>query len=120
MPTVGLYIEDADSNGNWYPDAWEYQYINHGTNSWDDIKRKLAASVLPEGEIVLSKEMLNNMTSGLANISTGLTGAKITVFQDALYAELLLDPYGDWDSTNTTFDVIRKAVNSNIVERTRQ
>ena len=118
VPTVSFFIEDADTNGNWYPDAWEYQHLNRGKKSWDEIKGSTAAAPRKDGEIVLSSTVYDQMVNGLAGISTGLSGSRVTIFQDAKYAELLLDPEGEWDSTTTTFGAIRKAIEKKIVDKT--
>ena len=78
-----------------------------------------AAAPRAGGEIVLSKAVYDQMVGGVAGFSSGLMGSKYTIFQDAKYAELLLDPYVDeFHEVTTTFDAIRKAVEKKIVDKT--
>ena len=119
MPAVSLYIEDADTNGNWYPDAWEYAYLGKWAKGWSEIRGSEAAKPLPDGKIVLSSAVYDQMVTGLAGVSTGLSGSKITVFQDEKFAKLILKPYYDYkQKVTTTFDAIRKAVEKKVVDKT--
>ena len=116
-PAVSFYIEDADTNGNWYPDAWEYAHLYAWAKSWDEIKGSEAAELRPNGEIVLSSVVYNQLVNKLAGVSTGLSGSRVTVFQSTWFSELILDSYLDSHST-TTFDAIRKAVEKKVVDQT--
>jgi hypothetical protein len=87
-PVVGLYIEDADTDGDWLPDAWEYA-ANGWTGTWDSVKNKKTANVKGEGKILFSGTTFVNATNNLAGISTGLEGASLTIFQSGDIASML-------------------------------
>ena len=116
-PAVSLYIEDADTNGNWYPDAWEYVEYGKWAKTWDAVNQ-YAPDIEQGGKIVLSTAVYDGMVNGTAGISTALGGAKITVFQDAEFSKLILKSYLGDDVTYTTFDAIRKAVEKKVVDKT--
>ena len=73
-PIVGLYIEDADTDQDWLPDAWEY--AKYGNLS------KKGAEIDPEGRIVLKQVVYDDLAKGQANISKFLSGASLTFFQN--------------------------------------
>ena len=105
-PIVGLYIEDADTDSDWVPDAYEYQYPDKYEIGRSD------ASVDPEGRIILKKTVYDGILEGKAGISRFLSGATLTLFENFEAAGLLLGIGGDTDTS--TIDAIRRAVEKNI------
>lgn len=100
---VGLYIEDADTDHDWLPDAWEYaKYGNLSVQG---------ANVDPEGRIVLKTATFTSVMNGKANISKTLSGSSLTFFQNLGNAGLLL---GLGDVTYETIAAIRAKVERNI------
>ncbi len=104
-PVVGLYIEDADTDGDWLPDAWEYA-ANGWTGTWNSVKNKKTANVNSDGKILFSGTTFVNATNNLAGISTGLDGASLTIFQNGDIASMLGLSTSSWQS----IDDIRAAV----------
>ena len=81
-PHVGLWIEDADTDNDLIPDAFEYVKSGWGANGdFDDIKNEITSSVDDQGKILFSVEGYANLTNGLASISTGLPSATFTLLQ---------------------------------------
>ena len=103
-PLAGLYIEDADTDQDWLPDAWEVAKCG-------DLKKQ-AAAVDPEGRIVLKQELYDGILAGQANFSRFLSGASTTFFQNIGNAVLLLG-LGD-DVTLAGIADLRRAVEKNI------
>ena len=64
-PIVGLYIEDADTDSDWVPDAYEYQYPDKYEIGRSD------ASVDPEGRIILKKTVYDGILEGKATPDYG-------------------------------------------------
>lgn len=108
-PTVGVWIEDCDTDGDWLPDAYEF-VKNNG-----DLAKE-GAEIDPDGEIVLKSETFNSVTNGVANISTHLSGASLTFFENLGAAALLLGIEGD--TTTSTIQAIRDAVQKKVVPNT--
>ena len=104
-PIVGLYIEDADIDKDWIPDAYEYVTPGYEIGRSD-------ASVDPEGRIILKKEIYDGLTNGVAGISRFLSGASLTLFENFKAAGLLLGIGGETEKS--TIDAIRRAVEKNI------
>jgi len=78
-PTVGIWIEDVDTDGDWLPDAWEYlQYGNLTSHSGNII----------DGDNILFSGTFNS--SGTAGISTGLSGASLTIFQNQSFVNSMV------------------------------
>ena len=105
-PITGLYIEDADTDQDWIPDAYEYLHPDKYEIGRSD------ASVDPEGQIILKKEIYDGIVDGTANISRFLPGATLTLFENFEAAGLLLGITGE--TAKDTIDAIRKAVEKNI------
>ena len=106
-PVVGLYIEDADTDGDWLPDAWEYAKAGwNGT--WDSVKDKISANIKGQDKILFSAATFVNATNNLAGISTGLEGASLTIFQNGQFAGSLLS--SDGAANYVSIDDIRVAV----------
>ena len=104
---VGVYIEDADTDQDWLPDAWEYE-------TYGDLEHE-NTYVDPEGKIVLKTQTYQVVRSGKANISTKLPGASLTLFQNLDAARMLL---GMGDYTEDTLTAIRAAIEKNVVAKT--
>lgn len=103
VETVAVWIEDADTDGDWLPDAWEF--ASYGNLTTKD------AEIDPEGKIVYSVTY-NDITDGKANISTTLSGASLTFFENIGAAKLLLG-FGS-DAREDTIAAIREAVEKKI------
>ena len=107
-PEVGLFIEDADTDNDCIPDAFEY--ANAGWNDdFADIQDVITSSVAEDGKILLLEEFFENLTP--ANISTGLGGATLTFFQNIGNVSLAL---GLADVTEKSIAEIRAMVEKNI------
>ena len=104
VETVAVWIEDADTDGDWLPDAWEYLTRGYTVGVSD-------AEIDPEGKIVYSVTY-NDITDGKANISTTLSGASLTFFENIGAAKLLLG-FGS-DAREDTIAAIREAVEKKI------
>ena len=105
-PIVGLYIEDADTDSDWIPDAYEYLHPDKYEIGRSD------ASVDPEGRIILKKEIYDGIVGDTAGISRFLSGATLKLFENFEAAGLLLGITGTTEAS--TIDAIRKAVEKNI------
>ena len=105
-PVVSVWIEDADTDHDWLPDAWEYvQYGNLDTEN---------AYIKDQGEIVLKTATYDHIFTtgdGKANISAFLPGASLTLFENLDAAKMLLGG----DMTETTIAAIRQAVEKRTV-----
>ena len=75
-PLVGLYIEDADTDQDWVPDAYEYM---HGGLDANDGAARIS------GEFLLSKKLSEAVAADTleAGVSTYLSGATLSAFQYA-------------------------------------
>ena len=105
-PVCGLFIDDADTDGDDLPDAWEYAKAGW-TGAWEDVKDLESASVDPDGKIVFR----GSTYEGIAGISSGLPGASLTVFNNLTVAAEMLGLTGQ-----TTIGAIRAAVKKNVVK----
>ena len=106
--TVGVWIEDADTDGDWMPDAWEYVTDGYTVGVSD-------ASVDPDGKIVYSVTY-NDIADGTANISKTLSGSSLTFFENINAASLLLG-FSSGAKTET-IAAIREAVEKKIQPET--
>ena len=106
MPNVGLYIEDADTDDDWVPDALEY--AQSGRLDAND------ARALVSGEFILSDKLSGAVNAGGfdAGVSTTLSGVTLSAFQyaDAMSTLLL----GEMSSDKSSLDAIRAAVEKTI------
>ena len=105
-PLAGLYLEDADTDQDWIPDAYEHLHPDKYEIGRSD------ASVDPEGRIVFKQEIYDGVVSGTAGISRFLSGATLTFFENFEAARLLLKLGGQTEMS--TIDVIRRTVEKNI------
>lgn len=118
-PFVGIWIEDSDTDGDWLPDAWEYDQAGW-KGSWDSVRNIRSSTsegadkiILPEGFTAIT----NKIASGIfdAAISTGLPGASLTVFQSADFAAALVG----LDVRNvSSMSAIRDAIEKKVVPNT--
>ena len=105
MPeTATVWIEDADTDGDWIPDA--YEYAKHGNLMTEN------AMVDPNGKIILKTATYAAVKNGYASISSSLPGASLTLFENLDAAKLLLG-LGN-DTTTSTIDAIREAIATRI------
>ena len=106
MPNVGLYIEDADTDDDWVPDALEY--AQSGRLDANDAK------ALVSGEFILSDKLSGAVNAGGfdAGVSTTLSGVTLSAFQyaDAMSTLLL----GEMSGEKSSLDAIRAAVEKTI------
>ena len=105
-PVVAIWIEDADTDHDWLPDAWEYvKYGNLDTEN---------AYIKDQGEIVLKRTTYDNLlANSKANISAFLPGASLTLFENLDAAKMLLQ-LGN-DAAVDTIAAIRQAVEKRTV-----
>ena len=101
-PVAGLFIEDADTDQDWMPDAWEYA-VAGWTGDWESVKNAKKAAV--DGTV-----SIDTTGFGTANLSTGLPGAPLTVFENGAFAQQLLGIA----SSGLTFNDIRAAIDENV------
>ena len=88
-PVVGFYMEDADTDNDLIPDAYEYATAGWGERGdFDAIKDEINSSVNGAGKILFSAEGYANLTNGLASLSTGLPGASFTLLMNSKYVEM--------------------------------
>ena len=106
-PVCALFIEDADTDQDWIPDAWEYAEAGW-VGDWETVKDLKKASV--DETIAIDTTVM----SGTASFSTGLPGAPLTAFANGSFAAQLLGI----DQTSYTFDDIRAAVDANVTPTT--
>ncbi len=109
VPTAAVWIEDADTDGDWLPDAWEYVTPGKTVGAKDIV-------VDNAGEIVLKETTFVGVTNGTAGVSSGLSGASLTFFQNLEAAKVMLNL--GTDSTTSTIQAIREAVQKKIVPNT--
>lgn len=107
-PVVGVWIEDADTDGDWLPDAWEFAE-NGWSGNWSDVSTKKSTTV--DGVNVVTLPFSLASAEFDAGISTGLPGASLTVFQSSGFAAALL---GLDTANRTTIEAIRAAVNAKV------
>ena len=101
-PVVGLFIDDADTDQDWLPDAWEYAEAGW-TGDWKEVCERQKAAV--GGTISID----TSVTDGTAGISSGLIGAPLTVFENGAFAKQMLGI----DSV-VSFADIRAAIDRNV------
>ena len=106
-PVVGLYIEDADTNHDWVPDALEF---NPTTGQLKDAYSPIKVT----GEFLMSKKLSEAVSADTleAGVSTYLSGATLSAFQyvDVIGTLLGVNSSGD----TTTINAIRKAVEKKV------
>ena len=102
LKVASVYIEDADTDQDWLPDAWEF--VKHGNLDHEN------AYVDPDGQIILRTSTYNEFANGngIANFSKFLPGASLTLFENLDAARLLLQLGAD--TTTSTIAAIRDAV----------
>ena len=109
MSPVSIWIEDADTDDDWLPDAYEFAKAGwEDVNSW---QAQLGTEI--SGKFVITSELANqiNNTTLSAGISSGMSGAPLTVFTYNEVAGLICGSTENWvDSV----DVIRRAVEKKI------
>ena len=103
-PVVGVWMEDADTDGDWYPDAYEYATYDGwasgeslGGTVWDDIKgNRVTATKLGvlqqttidgEGVVYLLKDGAATTNA----ISGSLPGVSLTALQTKKYVQMLFN-----------------------------
>jgi hypothetical protein len=107
-PVVGIWIEDADTDGDWIPDALEY--ANAGWNGeWNVVKALYGSNKASLGELILPVEISAKIASGEfdAAFSRGYAGVSLTVFQGSDFAAALV---GLDVNNRTSIEAIREAV----------
>ena len=82
VSTVEVYIEDADTDGDWMPDAWEF--VKNGDLKVQD------ALVDPKGEIVLATANFSQKKNGTANTEQILSVSSLMFFKNLNSLGLLL------------------------------
>ena len=108
-PEVGLFIEDADTDNDLIPDAYEYAKAGW-TGDFDDIKDQMSSSVDKNGQILFSSQFAA-FTNGLANISTGLKGATLTTLMNGSFTNLL-----DFTTSKMSVRDMRSVVSTNTTD----
>lgn len=108
-PIAGIYIEDADTDRDWLPDAWEY--VKYGDLATE------GAKVDPQGRIVLKTTVYDGLLAAAtkANFSRDRSGATLAFFNNIGNATLLLG-LDDADVTLAGIADIRAAVEKKIEE----
>lgn len=102
-PSVTVYIEDADTDGDWIPDAYEYAKAGW-TGSWDSVKDKIQSDVMEGGKILFDVETFISKKNGL---SADLSGVPVTIFQNGSYARILLGLTGGSLTTENLIAAVR-------------
>ncbi len=111
-PALSIFIEDADTNGNWHPDAWEYAYLGEWEDEWEIVRTSLPAKVESDGKITISPALVK-LVSNVTRFSSGMSGATLTTFSEPTFAGLVLsDP--DSDSVDV-LAAVRRAVDKGVV-----
>ena len=108
IETVAIWNEDADTDGDWLPEAWEYLTRGYTVGVSD-------GEIDPNGGIILETTTYNDIVAGKANISKTLSGSSLTMLMNPRDAPLLLG-YGQNVTTNTISN-IRSIINNNITEQ---
>ncbi len=80
--TAVIWIEDADTDGDGLPDAWEYARFGNLDAA--------SATVDPDGEIVLKETTYAVLANGEAWVGEQLSGTTLTFFRNLDAATLLL------------------------------
>ena len=88
-PSVGLFIEDADTDNDLVPDGYEYAQAGW-KDDFDDIKGVISSAVHDEGKILFTAEAYFNLTNGLASLSTGLPGASLTLMMNQRFKDMIV------------------------------
>lgn len=109
-----INIEDADTDQDWLPDA--YEYANGGwTGNINDVLAKTNTTIFGDGKIAISSSLkaalLGSVTK--SGFSAVLPGASLSTFQSSNFAAALLGLNIN-DTMNLT-DAINKALSSNVV-----
>jgi hypothetical protein len=106
MPNVGLYIEDADTDDDWVPDA--YEFAQNGSLDSND------GDAVVSGEFILSDKLSGAVNAGGfdAGVSTTLSGVTLSAFQYADAMSTLLG--GKVSGEKSSLDAIRAAVEKTI------
>ena len=110
-PVVGLYIEDADTNQDWVPDALEF---DRDGKLKDAYKNKTTIS----GEFLMSEKLAEAMAGNtqVAGVSAYLSGATLSAFQ---YVDAMRTLIGAEAGDGTTsMDAIRAAVEKKVKDGT--
>ena len=115
VPVVGFYLEDADTDGDWLPDAWEYAEAGW-TGDWEDVKKQKEAEVLSDGKVLFSTSLETDAISKLTGFSSYAKGASLTIFENGSAVTGLIGD-GSLSAGGWTFDSIREAVNGEIKVR---
>ena len=102
-PVVNVYVEDADTDGDWIPDAYEYAKAGW-TGSWESVKDKIQADVTGDEKVLIDIEAFITDRGGL---SAGLTGIPMTIFQNGSYAKILLGLSGGSLTAETLVAAVR-------------
>ena len=105
-PVVGLYIEDADTNQDWVPDALEFTVNGQLKDAYSPIRIT--------GEFLMSKKLSEAVSADTlqAGVSTYLSGATLSAFQ---YADVIGTLLGvNSSGETTTINAIRKAVEKKV------
>ncbi len=102
-PVVNVYIEDADIDGDWIPDAYEYAKAGW-TGSWESVKDKIQADVTGDEKVLIDIEAFITDRGGL---SAGLSGIPYTIFQNGSYAKILLGLSGGSLTAETLVAAVR-------------
>ena len=118
-PVVGVWIEDADTDGDWLPDAWEYAQAGW-IGEWSNISARRGFTSLGSDQVVLTEsfpDISAKIASGEfdAAISRGLPGASITVLMDGNFAAALT---GLDVSNKSSIEAIRDAIEKKVVPNT--
>ncbi len=102
-PVVNVYIEDADTDGDWIPDAYEYAKAGW-KGAWESVKDKIQADVTGDEKVLFDIETFITSRGGL---SAGLSGIPATIFQNGSYAKILLGLSGGNLSAETLCAAVR-------------
>ena len=103
-PIVGLYIEDADTDQDWLPDAWEM--VHNGSLGAQNAK------VNPDGKIVIGTTVYDGIIEGIASFSRFLPGVTTEIFENLDAVKMLLGMGSD--TTQATIAAIRDAIQKKI------
>lgn len=104
-PTVELYIDDADTDNDSLPDAWEYATYGNLT--------KENAYVQPNGDIVLATMTYTAITNGTIGLPKNFPSASLQFFRNFDAARLLLG-LAVAETTGDSLADIRAAVEKNV------
>jgi len=104
--TADVYIEDADTDGDWLPDA--YEYAKNGS------LEAAGSKVDPDGKIVFKATVYDAVTSGGARFPKNLPSTSLSFFENLEAAALLLDLGSD--AATDTIAAIREAVERKVTK----